>query len=446
MSKSRRKSKRIKTFAIINADAAGIDVSDKEMAVAVSPERIEENVKTFGTFTCDLELIIEWLNECEVKTIAMESTGVYWVQLFLLLQEHGFEVFLVNARHVKNVTGRKNDDEDAAWIQKLHSCGLLRPSFQPENQFRGLRSLVRHRKTLIRDASRYLNRMQKALELMNIKLHTVISDIAGKSGQRIIEAILYGERDAEKLSELTDPRIKAPREEIIKSLQGYWRNENLFELRQCYRMYKELHERVRECDQEIESQLQIIIAELNDGEIPEIDLKMKRKRTTKNRMNFNATAYLLKLLDVDVTAIIGINEISALEIISEAGIDMSKWPSDKHFNSWLALAPNTKISGGKVISNKVPKKKHYAGQAFRMAASSLNNSKTPLGDFYRRIKARSGPGKAAVATARKIATIYYHMVKNKEAYNPKSLFEAQEKYKEHKIKRLEMQLQKLRAA
>lgn len=446
MSKSSKKSKRIETFAIVNADAAGIDVSDKEMAVAVSSERYEENVKTFGTHTCDLEQIIEWLTECKVKTIAMESTGVYWVQLFLMLQEHGFEVYLVNASHVKNVTGRKNDEDDAAWIQKLHSCGLLRPSFQPENQFRGLRSLVRHRKTLIRDASRYLNRMQKAMELMNIKLHTVISDIAGKSGQRIVEAIIAGERDAKKLSQLTDPRIKATREEIIKSLQGYWRDEHLFELRQCHQMYQELNEKVRECDQEIESQLQKIIAEQNDGEIPEIDIKMKRKRSGKNQMTFNATAYLLMLLGVDVTAIIGISEISAMEIVSEAGIDMSKWPSDKHFNSWLALAPNTKISGGKVISSKVPKKKHHAGQAFRIAANSLYNSKTPLGDFYRRIKARSGPGKAVVATARKMSTIYYQMVLNKEAYNPESLIAAQEKYKEQKIKRLEMQLQKLKAA
>lgn len=446
MSKSSKKSKRIETFAIVNADAAGIDVADKEMAVAVSPERVEENVKTFGTHTCDLDLIIEWLKECEVKTVAMESTGVYWIQLFLLLQEHDFEVFLVNARHVKNVTGRKMDEDDAAWIQKLHSCGLLRPSFQPENQFRALRSFVRHRKTLIRDASRYLNRMQKALELMNIKLHTVISDIAGKSGQRIVEAIIAGERDAEKLSELTDPRIKATREEIIKSLQGYWRNEHLFELRQCYQMYQELNERVRECDQELESQLQKIIAEKNDGEIPEIDLKTKRKRSGKNSMGFNATAYLMILLGVDVTAIMGISEISALEIVSEAGIDMSKWPTDKHFTSWLALAPNTKISGGKVISSRVPKKKHHAGQAFRIGANSLYNSKTPLGDFYRRIKSRSGPGKAVVATARKMATIYYHMVKNKEAFNTESLLTAQNIYKEKKIKRLEMQLQKLKAA
>jgi transposase len=446
MSKSSKKSKRIETFAIVNADAAGIDVSDKEMSVAVSPERYEENVKTFGTYTCDLEQIIEWLKECNVKTIAMESTGVYWVQLFLMLQEHGFEVYLVNAKHVKNVTGRKNDEDDAAWIQKLHSCGLLRPSFQPENRFSGLRSLVRHRKTLIRDASRYLNRMQKAMELMNIKLHTVISDIAGKSGQRIVEAIINGERDAQKLSELTDPRIKASREEIIKSLQGYWRHEHLFELRQCHQMYHELNERVRECDHEIESQLQPIIAEQCGGEIPELDMKMKRKRSGKNQMTFNATAYLLGLLGVDVTSIMGISEISALEIVAEAGIDMSKWPTDKHFNSWLALAPNTKISGGKVISSKVPKKKHYAGQAFRIAANSLYNSKTPLGDYYRRIKSRSGPGKAVVATARKMSTIYYHMVKNKQAFNVESLLIAQNKYKEQKIKRLEMQLQKLKAA
>lgn len=446
MDKSKKKSTRIERFAVVNENAAGIDVSAKEHVVAVSPSLCHENVRAFGTFTCDLFEIIGWLESHSIKTVAMESTGVYWVQLFLLLQEHGFEVCLVNAKHVKNVTGRKTDECDAAWIQKLHSCGLLSPSFQPDESIRAMRSTMRHRKGLTRDATTYLNRMQKALELMNIKIHTVISDIAGKTGQEIIRAIIKGERDAEKLSELADRRIKASKEDIIKSLQGYYREENLFELKQCYEMYLMLQEKIRECDMVVKEQMEKIIAKKNEGELPEIDLKTKRKRTGKNQPCFNATAYLTALYGINPTEILGISELSALQILSECGVDMDKWPSDKNFTSWLALVPNTKISGGKIISSKVPKKKHTAGQVFRMAASTLYKSQTPLGDFYRRIKGRSGAGKAVVATARKIAVIYYHMVKNKRAFDPGELIESQRKHKEQKIKRLEKQLQRLRAA
>jgi transposase len=445
--KSIKKRKRIETFALVNPDAAGIDVSDKEHVVAVSPHICEDNVVTFGSFTCDLMAIAKWLQECGVKTVAMESTGVYWVQLFLLLQEHGFEVFLVNAKHVKNVTGRKDDDTDAAWLQKLHSCGLLNPSFQPDSLTRALRSTVRHRKGLIKDSSRFLNRVQKALELMNIKVHTVISDIAGKTGQDIINAIFHGERDAEKLASLADPRIKAPREEIVKSLEGQWRDEHLFELKQCFNIYLMLGEQIKECDQMIEAEITKIIAFKNEGEVPNIDTNVERKRSTaKTKASFNLTAYLTELHGIDITQIIGISELSALEILSECGTDINRWKTSKHFTSWLGLAPNTKISGGKVISSKVPKKKHNAGQAFRMAASTLYRSQSPLGDYFRRIKSRAGAGKAVVATARKIAVIYYHMIKNKSAFSPEAVNKANAKYKEDKIKRLERQLEKLRAA
>lgn len=445
MSKVSNKNKRIETFAIVNKNAAGIDISDKEHVVAVSAECCHDNVRTFASFTCDLEQIATWLKLCSVNTIAMESTGVYWIPLFLLLQEHGFEVCLVNAKHVKNVTGKKNDMSDAAWIQKLHSCGLLSASFQPDELTRSMRSTMRHRKSLTRDAARYLNRIQKALELMNIKIHTVISDIAGKTGQLIVQAIIRGERDAKKLAILADPRIKASEQEIIKSLQGYWREENLFELKQCYEMYLILHTKIKECDQIIEVQLQKMIARANEGELPDIDMKIERARSKSNPA-FNTKAYLKTLYGIDLTEILGISELSALQILSECGTDMNKWPTDKHFSSWLALAPNTKISGGKIISNKILKKKHIAGQTFRMAASTLHNSKSPLGDFYRKIKSKSGPGSAVVATARKLAVIYYHMIKDKHTFDLSALLKAQQIAKEKKIKRLEKQLQKLKAA
>jgi transposase len=420
-------------------------VSDKEMMVAypINSEQIE--VRVFGSFTSNLHSIAKTLKTNGITTVAMESTGVYWVALFLLLQEYGFEVYLVNAKHVKNVTGRKDDESDAEWIQKLHSCGLLRASFQPDNMTRTLRSIVRHRKNLVHTSSNYINRMQKALELMNIKLHTIISDIDGKTGLDIIEAILAGERNPEVLADLRDKRIKASREDIIKSLEGYWTTEHLFELRQCYQLYCIHRQMIEECEMEIEKQLIEQIASKNYGVIPQMP-KSIRKVSSKNKMPFDLTTYLKKILQVDVTEVFGISEISALTIMSEVGTDMEKWKNEHHFTSWLGLAPNTKISGGKVISSRIMKKKQHAGQAFRMAANSLYHSKSPLGDYYRRIKSKAGAGKATVATARKLAIIYYKMVSNKEAFNQKAMEDYQQKYKEKKINQLKKKIALLEAA
>lgn len=441
----KEKVKKISQLTVINPNVAGIDVSDTEMMVACPINSEELGVKSFGCFTRDLHEIVKHLKENNINSIAMESTGVYWIALFLLLQENGFEVYLVNAKHVKNVTGRKDDESDAEWIQKLHSCGLLRGSFQPDNMTRVLRSMVRHRKVLVRTSSTYINRMQKALELMNIKLHTVISDIDGKTGTRIIEAILAGERNAEILANMRDRRIKASREEIIKSLEGYWTKEHLLELRQCYQLHLIHRQMINELDKEIEKQLAEHVASINEGILPEIK-NVKRKVSGKNKIQFNVTSYLNELLKVDVTEIFGISELSALTIISEVGLDMTKWKTEHHFTSWLGLAPNTKKSADKVISSRIMKKKHYAGQAFRVAASSLYNSKTPLGDYFRRIRTKAGTPKAIVATARKIAIVYYKMVKNKEAFNPKALLDYQQKYKQKKILQLKKKIASLEAA
>jgi len=448
MSKSKTKTekvKRISQLTVINPTAAGIDVSDTEMMVAypINSEQLE--IRVFGCFTRDLHSIAKCLKEKGVTSIAMESTGVYWVSLFLLLQEYGFEVYLVNAKHVKNVTGRKDDESDAEWIQKLHSCGLLTASFQPDSIIRTLRSMVRHRKNLVKTSSTYLNRMQKALELMNIKLHTVISDIDGKTGKLIIEAILSGERNPEVLADLRDKRIKASREEIIKSLEGYWTTEHLFELRQCYQLYSTHQQMIDECDREIEKQLTIQIASQNQGVIPEIQ-EVKRKVSSKNKVTYNLTAYLKEIFGTDVTQVVGISELSALAILSEVGTDMSKWNTGHHFTSWLGLAPNTKISGGKVISSRIKKKKHHAGQAFRIAANSLYNSKNSMGDYYRRLRAKAGAAKAVVATARKLAIIIYNMVLNKESFNPAAIEDYQQKYKEKKINQLKKKIALLEAA
>jgi len=359
------------------------------------------------------------------------------------LQEEGFEVYLVNAKHVKNVTGRKDDEGDAEWIQKLHRFGLLSASFQPDNQTRTLRSVVRHRDSLTKTRSTYLNRMQKALEQMNLKIHTVISDIDGKTGLAIINSILSGERDPERLADLRHPRIKASREEIIKSLEGFWSEEHLFELSQCYRLY-EIHQgMIKECDKKIESILQEIIRSKNNGIMPELG-KLKRKQAYKNNVSFQVADYLNELNQVDVCSVDGISEITALTIYWEIGGDLSRFKNEKHFASWLGLAPNTKVSGGKIISSRVPKKAHHAGQAFRMGALGLSNSKGPLGDYYRRVRSSAGGKKAIVALARKLAVIYYRMIIQKEAYNPQSLLDYQDKWKEQKIKKLEMYLNKVK--
>ena len=450
--KSNENLKKISQFPIINPYVAGIDVSASEMMVAypISDKQIE--IKGFGCFTCDLKELVKTLKENKVTSVAMESTGVYWISLFLMLQEADFEVYLVNAKHAKNVTGRKTDESDAEWLYKLHSCGLLSASFQPDNLTRTLRSLVRHRKSLTCTKTTYVNRMQKALELMNIKLHTIISDIDGKTGMLIVEAILNGERNPAILADLRDKRIKAERGNIIKSLEGYYTKEHLFELKQCYTLFRTHQSMIEECDLEIEQILIERLATQNEGLLDYTinqkfnEKKQKNRVSGKNRINFDAKSYLDKILEVDVTKIAGISDLSALAIYSEVGSDLSMFKTEHHFTSWLGIAPNTKISGGKIISSRIQKKKHNAGQAFRIAASTLKSSKDPLGDYFRRMRAKVGTPKAIVATARKLAIIYYKMITTKEAYNPKAIENNQFKYKEMKINQLKRKIELLEAS
>jgi transposase len=440
--------KKITQFDIIRFQVAGIDVSDnKGMMVAYPVSDSEIVVEEFECYTRDLYRLSDTLQMYGIKSVAMESTGVYWIPLFLLLQEKGFEVYLVNSKHVKNVTGRKDDEGDAEWIQKLHRCGLLTASFQPDNQTRTLRNVVRHRATLVQTRATYLNRMQKALEMMNLKIHTVLSDIDGVSGIRIIQAIIAGERDAKTLADLCDGRVRASEEKIIKSLEGFWHEEHLFELSQCYKLYEYHGKMIGECDLQIEKILQQTIMANHGGVMPEMDKELKRKRNYKNDIAINLVKYLYLLTKVDIASvdgITGISELTALGIYSEIGSNFHRFKNEKHFVSWLGLAPNNKISGGKIISSHVPKKKHHAGQIFRMAAMSIANNKGPLGDYYRRIRSTAGKSKAIVAAARKLGVIYYRMKTDKTVYNPQSLIEYQEKCKERKIKNLEKQLRRLK--
>jgi transposase len=364
-----------------------------------------------------------------------------------MLEEAGIEPYLVNARHVKNVTGRKKDDTDAMWIQRLHSCGLLQNCFQPDNDFRTLRTYVRQRKGLVTRCSDEVRRMQKALELMNIKIHVVISDLLGKTGMQIIKAIIDGNYDPSELAKLRDPRIKATEQEIIKSLQGVWKEEYLFTLKQAYDMYFFYQQQIGECDEKIHEQLLKQIGKANQGDITvEKTIDKKKGKPGKNQFSFPVAPLLIKLTGVDLCKIPGISEVSALEFISETGIDTTKWKSSKHFAAWLNTVPNTKITGGKIISSKMMKKKNRAGQTLRMGASSLYRNKTPLGDYHRRMSAKYGGKGASLATGHKIARIIYKMLENKEEFNPQMLIESQQKYRESRIKQLEKQLARLKKA
>lgn len=438
------------SMPIVNPDAAGVDISATMHAVAVPPDRDEVCTREFGAFTQDLISIAEWLKKCRITTVAMESTGVYWKPLYTVLLEYGFSVALVNARHVKNVTGRKNDMDDARWIQKLHSCGLLSSSFLPDDMTESLRVLVRHRKRLIADSSKYVLRIQKAFEMMNIKIHSVINDLMGKTGSAILEAIIAGERKADNFMQYVDSRIKADEETIKKSLTGNWRDEQIFMVAENYELYKYVQKKIISCEDKIEQYLQKQAAVNNEGFIENMVSEPKstsKKKKTKNQPLFNVKSYLHKINGVDVTEIFGISENTALEIFAETGTDLSKWETEKHFVSWLNVCPNNKISGGKLISSTVMKKKaSNATQAFRSAANSLQRSNHWLGDYFRRMKAKGGNKYAIVATARKIAIIYYRMVRYKENFKPIDLEQFREKYKDAKIAYLKKQLAKLEDA
>jgi len=444
-------------MTLVHPMAAGIDISVSEHVVAI-PEGIEsERIRKFGTMTCDLKDLSNWLKSCGITTVAMESTGVYWKPIFSQLLEDGFDLCLVNAKVAKNITGRKTDESDAAWIQQLHSCGLLGSSYLPESEQEALRTLVRFRRTLVQDSSRFINRLQKSMELMNIKFHTLISDIVGQSGRAVVEAIISGERKPENFLPLLSKRIKAERAEIIKSLEGNWKVEHLFTLKESYNLWKHFQERIADMDKQIEQHLIRYEARTNHGEIKEVQQKgqdesliadqqeMGRKKKHKNQPKLEVRQYLKHIHGVDVLAIYGLSDIGGLELLAETGTDLSKWANENHFVSWLNLCPNNKKSGGKLISSKVLKKKtNHASQAFKQAANSLQRSDHWLGDYFRRMKSKGGNKFAIVATANKLARIYYKMVTEKVEFKPLDLHDYQSKYKQAKIAYLERKLELLK--
>ena len=429
---------------VLEPNAAGIDVGAREMFVAVPPGRDEHPVQVFATFTEDLERLADWLLQCGVTTVALESTGVYWIPLYEILEQRGIRPCLVNARHMKNVPGRRTDWHECQWLQFLHSVGLLRASFRPEENICAVRTVLRHRSELVMAASQHVQHMHKALTQMNLQIHHVISDITAVTGLAIVDAILAGQRDATELAKLRDPHIKAHEETIRKSLVGNWRAEHLFTLKQSRELYRTYQQLIVGGDLEIEKMLPTFEARTDPVDKP-LPPDRKRNRAGKKRRKKNGhpnpgvdlRTETYKLFGVDVTQIPGLEE-NALPLFSEVGRDMSKWPTAGHFVSWLALCPDNDISGGKLLWRRVRTVKNRAGHFFRLAAFSLHHSPTPLGNYLRRMKAKLGPEAATTTTAYKIAVIFYTMVKNQVEYD-ESIWATRDA---HRDKRLEMKLKR----
>jgi transposase len=394
----------------LNEHAAGIDIGAERHYVAVPPGSSEHAVREFGVFTKDLYAIADWLRACGVKTVVMESTGVYWVPLFEVLEERGFDVKLVDARQAKNVSGRKSDVLDCQWLQQLESYGLLQGAYRPADEIVVLRGYVRQRGMLVKNAATHIQHMQKALQQMNLRLDNVVADITGQTGMRILKAILGGERDVRKLGEMRDHRCHASAEVIAQSLVGNYRQEHLFALKQAVELFEFYQAKIGECEAELEKYL-ASLPHVREDEPPPLPGGEKRQT-----LCFNVREHAYKLIGVDLFRISGLNSETVLRIVSEVGVDLSAFPSEKHYASWLCLSPNRRVSGGKVLSSQTRPSRSRAAAAFRQAAVSVERSASELGAYYRRMKARKGPASATTATAHKIARLYYSLVKHGREY------------------------------
>jgi len=420
----------------INVDAAGIDIGSEFHVVAVPTDRDPQPVRSFRCFTSDLYRMAQWLQTCGIKTVAMESTGVFWIPVFQILESQGFEVKLVNARHVKNVPGRKTDVQDCQWLQQLHTYGLLKGSFRPTNDICVLRSYLRQRDNLIRTAATHVQRMQKALTEMNLQLHKVISDITGITGSRILQAIFSGERDPLVLAKLKHYQIKSPEEDIAKALEGDYRQEHLFVLKQEWDLYHVYQQKILDCDQQIEAHLSTFEDKVNPLEKPLGPSRRTQLRPKDNEPHFDLRTHLYRITGIDFTQIQGFQVLTAQTLVSEIGLDMSRWPNEKHFCSWLGLSPDNRITGGKIKKRKTRKVVSRAAVAFRLAAQALSHSQSALGAYHQRMKYRLGAPKAITATAHKLARLYYRMMKYGQAYVDEGLEVYEQNYKERMLKNL----------
>jgi transposase len=429
---------------IVHPNAAGLDIGSAEIWAAVSPERNSEPLRRFGTYTPDLHALADWLKASGVDSIAMEATGIYWIPVYEVLEARGFEVYVVNARHIKNVPGRKSDIQDCQWIQGLHSVGLLRGSFRPAAEIATLRAYLRHRAALIEHRAAHILHMQKALGQMNVQLTQAVKDITGVTGLAIIRAIVAGERNPHKLAALRQPGVKKTEQEIAKALTGNYRPEHLFALKQALALYDAYTGQLRECDAEIERQFANLKPTVPPEDLPPLDSADKPETHSKNGPSYDARTLLYQWAGVDLVAIRGLNASTVQTILSETGIDLSAWPSEKHFCSWLGLAPHNDISGGKVLRSRTLKTHNRAGQAFRMAAQSVSRSpNSAFGVFYRRMRARLGSRQAIVATAHKIARTFYYMLKHRTPFHDMGGEEYERRARERELHNLQKRAARL---
>lgn len=441
---------------VLHPNAAGIDVGNNAHYVAVRPDRDPQSVRRFECFTADLHSLADWLHQCGVTTVAMQSTGVYWIPLYEVLDARGFDVYLVNARYTRNLPGRKTDVQESQWLLKLHTYGLLSNSFHPTADIRMLRIYWRQRGDHVSAISTCIQRMQKALTQMNVQLANVISDLSGRTGQAIVRAILAGERDPEKLAALRDPRIRASHQEIVKSLEGTWRPELLFVLKQEVDMYDTYLRRLAECDRELEAHLQRLATKdptpsspTAPTAIPEGPSDVPTRRTKRNKKpqghapRFDLGGELQRISGVDLTQIDGIDVVIAQTILSEVGVDMHPWTDERHFASWLGLSPDNRITGNRIIGRGTRKVASRAATALRMAASTLLKSQSYLGAQYRRFRTKLGAPKAITAMAHKLAVLVYRMLKLGHEYVDKGARYYEERHRQQQIALLKKRAAKL---
>jgi len=396
----------------LKANAAGIDMGAREIYVAVPADRDEQSVRSFPTFTEDLHRLVDWLQQCRVDTVAMESTGVYWIPLFQILESRGFQVCLVNAQHVRHVPGRKSDVLDCQWLQYLHSVGLLKASFRPEQDVCAVRSLLRHRESLVQMTCVHIQHMHKALDQMNLQIHHVISDITGVTGLAIVEAIVAGKTNPKELARLRDHRIKASIETVTKSLVGDYRPEHIFTLKQSLTAYRSYQQLIEECDQEVQQRLQAFDTK-DDGS----DAADSSNSTKPAGSDFDLRHHLQGIFGTDLTLIPGFESLRVQTIFSELGADLSKFPTEDSFCSWLNLCPKDGKSAGRRIRGPQIKTQNRVANTFRLAALSLHRNKSYLGDYFRSQRARHGALKATKNAAHKLARIFYHLVTKRQAYD-----------------------------
>ena len=426
----------------INPNAAGIDCGSAEHFVAVPPDRDPTPVRSFTTFTGDLHRLADWLTASRVTSVAMEATGVYWIPIYEILDARGFTVLLVNAQHVKNVAGRKSDVSDCEWIRDLHIVGLLRGSFRPTAGIVALRAYLRHRQTLIETAGSHVQRMQKALVQMNVQLPLVVSDITGVTGLLILRDIVAGRTDPNALAKHRDYRCHASEAEIVAALTGNYRPEHVFVLQQNLEAFDYIQQQLAACDTTIEAHLQTLVAQATPPTTP-MPAARPRQKPRDNAPRFELRTPLHQLTGVDLSQIDGLGPYNALRLLSEIGTDMTRWRTDKHFTSWLTLAPNNKVSGGRLLSSRTQPSANRAAAILRLAAMNLGRTQTALGAFYRRLAFRVGKAKAVTATARKLALLVYHTLKDGLVYRDPGAEAYDAQHRTHVIRRLRQRAENL---